>query len=189
MSSGGPFDHATVSHTVHEFMRACALSMTVCAQSAEETEMVSRFSRAVADARPRSFTPRLLPALCNLEWVSDMKLAQDFREFAHYLPWVYSPRTLDRGEEVAIVDFGSMFDMTEVLSGLMYVDAEKTYPEHNHPPRELYFLISGTGDWRFGGNDDYRAVSAGNMLFNFPWNWHGVKAGHTPLLALYLQTH
>jgi hypothetical protein len=188
VSSGIQFDLDTVSGQAFSFMQACARAITLCAETGPEQEMAGAFSIAVDGAKPVSFQPNPLPVLRNLEHVKDMKLARDFREFAQYLPWKFSPRMLDQGEDVAIFDFRTMFDMGNVLAGLMYVDAGQVYPEHNHPPRELYFLVSGTAHWRFGGNHDYRAVTAGNILLNFPWNWHGLKAGHTPLLALYLQT-
>ncbi len=180
------FDQAAITGQTHFWFSACARAIALCAQEPRQSEMVQCLLRCLEDARPRDFRPSPLPALAHLQEVKDMKLAREFREFAHFLPWKYSPRTIDQGQEVAIMELGSMFELEEVAAGLMYVDSHQVYPEHNHPPDEMYFLISGTARWRYGGHHDYRSVTAGNILYNHPWNWHGVKAGATPVLALFL---
>ncbi len=75
------------------------------------------------------------------------------------------------------------------LSDLAATLEQIAYPEHNHPPPELYLTLSGTAEWRYGGCESYRTVSAGNLLYNNPHDLHGVRAGDTPLLALYLLWH
>ncbi|WP_424947603.1 dimethylsulfonioproprionate lyase family protein [Candidatus Spongiihabitans sp.] len=185
------FKPTTVAQQTHGFMTSCAKSMALCAESAVQANMVKAFSNQLKHhAKPeevKGFKPNPLPCLRHLNSVKDMKLAQAFQQFAHYLPWGFSPRTDDRGEHVAIMDFSKMFEMGKVVAGLMYVDAGCAYPEHNHPPAEIYFLISGTAKWRWGGHKDYRRLTAGNLLYNHPYDWHGVEAGPTPVLALYVQ--
>ncbi len=180
------FDQATVTEQVHSWLRACARVMALCAQEPRQSEMVRCLLRRLEEVRPLDFRPSPLPALARLSWVKDMKLAREFREFAHFLPWEFSPRTTDQGREVAIMAFGSMFELGDVATGLMYVDSYQAYPEHNHLPDEIYFLVSGTARWRYGGHHDYRSVAAGNLLYNHPWDRHGVKAGAAPVLALFL---
>lgn len=182
-----PFDPRTVAEQTSKFMVGCAKAMTLCAESSVQASMVQSFSEQARLARPREFKPNPLPCLENLDLVRDMKLAKDFQQFAVHLPWSHSPRTIDRGHEMAVLDFNSMFDMGNCIAGLIYVDLEKTYPEHNHPPSELYFLISGAANWRWGGNDNYQSITAGNLIYNHPYNWHGVRAEANPVLALYLQ--
>ena len=149
--------------------------------------MARRFSDSVDRATPVPFAPRPVPVLSSLPLAGDMKLARDFGRFARFLPWDYSPRTSDRGEQLAILDFGKVLRLPEVLAGIMYVDAGCTYPEHSHPPAELYFILSGTACWRYGGHDGYRKLTAGNLLYNAPSDRHGVRAGCTPVLSMYLQ--
>lgn len=149
--------------------------------------MVGLFSEQMARNKRLECEPSSLPSLRNLSLAKDMKLAKDFQKFANELPWRPSPRTVDKGKDMVVVAFNEMFEMENVAVGLIYVDVDRTYPEHNHPPAEIYFLISGTAKWRYGGNHDYQNITAGNMIYNHPFNWHGVKAGPTPVLALYLQ--
>ena len=187
-SSSMDYDKKEVVSQTHSFLQSCARTMMVCAESPVQKDMVSCFAEQIGRNVAKDFEPNQLPVLESLDLVKDMKLAKDFQKFAIYLPWTYSPRTLDKGAEIGFVDFRAMFDLGNVVSGLMYVDSHKSYPEHNHLPGEMYFLISGTAEWRHGGSSQYETLTAGNVIYNHPWNWHGVRAGHTPVLALYLLT-
>lgn len=180
------FDKEDVLSRAHRFLQSCARTMALCADTSIQEEMVRQFSEQIERKVVRDFDPQPIPVLASRALVKDMKLARDFQEFAMCLPWSYSPRTLDKGTEMGIIDFRTMFDLGNVVSGLMYVDSHKSYPEHNHLPGEMYFLISGTALWRHGGSPLYETLTAGNVVYNHPWNWHGVRAGHTPVLALYL---
>ncbi len=187
----GDFSPVGIAQQAHQFMARCANAMMLCAESAVEVNMVKAFLESSQHALKREavqdFQPNPLPCLSHLKWVKDMKLAQDFQQFASYLPWDYSPRTIDRGTAVAIMDFSKLFAIGELVAGLMYVDINQAYPLHNHPPHEMYFILSGTAQWRWGGHHDFRNMAAGNLLYNQPYNWHGVQAGSTPMLALYIQ--
>ena len=180
------FNKQDILNQTHNFLRSCARTMMLCAESPVQEKMVRNFAEQIERNVMKDFEPQPIPVLDSLGLVKDMKLARDFREFAMYLPWSYSPRTLDKGTQMGIMDFRAMFDLGNVVSGLMYVDSHKNYPEHNHLPGEMYFLISGTAQWRHGGSPHYEMLTAGNVVYNHPWNWHGVRAGHTPVLALYL---
>lgn len=186
--SGEPFPPDIVSSRVLDFVRGCARAVTVCAQAPDEQRMALQFSNAVSRATPIAFAPRPVAALRSLPLIGDMKLARDFSRFARLLPWDYSPRTSDCGEQLAILDFRKILVLPDVIAGLMYVDAGCAYPEHSHPPAELYFILSGTASWRYGGHDGYRTLTAGNLLYNHPGDRHGVRADITPVLAMYLQT-
>ena len=173
---------------VFDFFTGIIRAAKVCAETDEMQEMVAALDHQLDPERKKSFEPRPIGALHDLQLVKDMKLAKDFRHFARELPWRDSPRTVDRGETIGIFDLNDVFEMGDIVAGLMYVDSGATYPEHNHFPREMYFLISGTARWRYGGRHDYQSITAGNVIYNHPWNFHGVIAGHTPSLSMYLQT-
>ncbi len=186
-------NQSVVVAQVTEFFIGCTRAMALCAEDARQQSMVARFRQQIERRIEKSFIPRPITALRNLDDVTDMKLAKDFRHFAHQLPWRDSPRTQDGGTEIGLFDLADVLDLgaelgSGIAAGLIYVDCHQAYPEHNHPPQEMYFLISGTAHWRFGGNRDYQKLTAGNVIYNYPWNFHGVKAAATPTLALFLQT-
>jgi len=145
------FNKQDVLNRTHRFLQFCARTMALCAESPVQQKMVRNFAEQIERKAMKDFEPQPIPVLDSCEWVKDMKLARDFQEFAPYLPWSYSPRTLDKGTQMGVMDFRVMFDLGNVVSGLMYVDSHKNYPEHNHLPEEMYFLISGTAQWRNNG--------------------------------------
>ncbi len=189
------FERTAIAEQTRKFVVRCANSMLLCVESTTgssiESTMIKIFSEAFKQQfktdEVKNFSPNPLSCLRHLKWVKDMKLAKDFQQIAPYLPWGYSPRTIDQGKHLAIMDFSKMFEMGAVVAGLMYVDVEQSYPLHNHPSHEMYFIISGTARWRWGGHLHFRHITAGNLLYNHPYNWHGVAAGSTPVLALYIQ--
>ena len=184
-------DETEVAGAVYEFLLDCNRVILLCADNEEIERVALQLKRCLSQLTtplaPLPFNANSLPALRNLALVKDMPIAKRFREFAHYLPWGFSPRTSDEGKEIAVCDFSQLFDFGALNLGLIYVDCHFEYPLHQHDPSELYFLISGTAKWRYGGGIDHESVTAGNVLHNRPNDWHGVIAGHTPVLALYVQ--
>ena len=68
----------------------------------------------------------------------------------------------------------------------MYVDQGCAYPLHNHPPQELYLIVSGHARWRYGGSEHLVEMPPNSTLYNNPSDLHTVEAGDTPLVALYV---
>lgn len=186
-----------VAALCHGFMTDCARSIELCAETPEMLEIAQQLRAQIKNSQPKDFKPNPLPALSNLSLVKDMALAKRFQTFALDLPWDYSPRTDDEGHELAVCDFSKVLAISEhtrtettksdLHFGVIYVDCHRQYPTHRHPPQELYFLISGTALWRYGDVEAHRSLTAGNLIHNKPNDLHGVIAGHTPVLALYVQ--
>ncbi len=184
-----------VANHGHGFLSDCIRAIDLCAETPVLCDIAKRLRSQIATKKIKIFEANPLPALAHLSLVKDMALAKRFQTFAKGLPWDYSPRTSDKGTELAVCDFGRVLDMDAVVDGLMdsldvgviYVDCHREYPLHSHPPHELYFLISGTAQWRYGKHEEYQTLTAGNLIHNEPNDRHGVIAGHTPALALYAQ--
>lgn len=87
---------------------------------------------------------------------------------------------------MALASINDVLDLGSVTCGLMYIGESFRYPEHEHEPQELYLVLTGNASWRYGGNDDYRALAAGSIVYNPPWVRHGVIAKENPLVALYV---
>ena len=163
--------------------------MRVCAEFPEHESAVSRFSEEIGTAIPKSPPAATIMASAELRKARDTRLARQLLDLSHHLPWTESPRTPEMGNRIALCSFNDLFNLKHHTAGLLYLDPELAYPEHSHPPPELYFTLSGMGSWRYGGSTEYRAVSAGNLLYNHPLDLHGVRSNDTPLLALFLLWH
>ncbi len=163
--------------------------MRVCAEFPEHESAVSRFSEELDTAIAKPPPAATIIASAELRKARDTRLARQLLDFSHHLPWTESPRTPDMGNRIALCSFNDLFDFKHHTAGLLYLDPELAYPEHSHPPPELYLTLSGMGSWRYGGSTEYRAVSAGNLLYNHPLDLHGVRSNDTPLLALFLLWH
>ncbi len=71
----------------------------------------------------------------------------------------------------------------DVRIGVSLVAPWTDYVTHNHPPEELYFVLA-PGDW-WREDLGWRARSAGSLQHNPPHAWHAMRAGETPLLAVW----
>ena len=90
------------------------------------------------------------------------------------------------GDKAALCDLNAVFQFKGITVGLLYLNKNVEYPQHDHAPQELYLVLSGTAAWRYGGNEDYKTVPPGNLIYNQPFDLHGVRNGGTPLVALYV---
>ena len=165
-----------------------ARAMSMCAEQPSHKKAADRFRSQLLAVDEKPFDPTPLEPV-SLELAGDTRLSQKLTACARPLPWRESHRMPGQGHEAALCTLDELFAFEELNSGLLWLEPGITYPEHSHPPPELYFTLSGTGEWKYGGSDQYRRVSAGNLLYNNPLDHHGVRAGDTPLLALYLLWH
>ena len=102
------------------------------------------------------------------------------------LPWIATPRLADGGTSAGLSPLNDVRDFGEVICGLMLLAPNGAYPEHDHPPHEIYLPVAGDGRWRHGGGRHYETLGAEQLAYNHPNDRHGAKAGAEPLLALYV---
>ncbi|MCP5155566.1 MAG: cupin domain-containing protein [Ectothiorhodospiraceae bacterium] len=72
----------------------------------------------------------------------------------------------------------------DVTVGLSLVAPGTTYPDHHHPPEEIYVVLSA-GEWR-QTDGPWHAPGPGGVVHNPPGIVHAMRALDTPLLALWL---
>lgn len=113
-------------------------------------------------------------------------LLRDLLTLAPSLPWRPSTRTGDGGTDVALVDLMECLDVPLAGAGIMLLGNHIGYPEHQHPPEELYLILSGRRRWRFGGSDRYVLTEPGQVLSNSSNDLHGVEPGEDLLLAFWI---
>ena len=58
-----------------------------------------------------------------------------------------------------------------IMCGTYYLKPGVTYPAHNHPANEMYYVVSGEADW--WADDENRVVQAGNIMYHRPYTVHG----------------
>ena len=174
---------------IRQFLLSVARAMRVCAESPDHESAAHGFAEDIGSANPKSPPATTIMASAELCKARDTRLARQLLDLSNHLPWTESPRTPDMGNRITLCRFNDLFELKHHTAGLLYLDPELAYPEHSHPPPELYLTLSGTASWRYGGSTEYRTVSAGNLLYNNPLDLHGVRSNDTPLLALFLLWH
>jgi len=70
-----------------------------------------------------------------------------------------------------------------LVSGFSLVAPGITYPEHNHPPEEIYLVMSAGEWWQAGAG--WRAYGSGGIVHNPPNIQHAMRAANVPLLAIW----
>lgn len=170
------------------FLYGCADELNRRAASSDEIfrEGARVFANALSQMRPIEHPHSTVPVASALAAVSAGELAELAVEAQDEIPWIASHRMTDGGTEAALAPLNEARDFGDVVVGLLLLAAGATYPEHSHPPQEVYVPIAGGGEWRFGGSKDYRQLLADELAYNHPNDRHGIVAGDEPLLAMYI---
>lgn len=71
----------------------------------------------------------------------------------------------------------------DVRVGLSLMAPGMTYPDHSHPPEEVYLALS-RGFWRNDDND-WREPGLGGLFYNSRGITHAMRSGPAPLLAIW----
>lgn len=177
---------------VRAFIQACgeaALSgepaPTVSSdQSVQIRAGVERFLRAFEAAPQLDWEPSPLPLVDDLG-PGATPLGRRFRELAPTLPWTVARQDPD-GTGRGLVSLNDLFDLGPITAGLLCSQRGAGYPEHHHPPQELYVVLDGTASWRFGGAEGYCDVEPGRTFYNHPDGLHGIRNPSEPVVAMYI---
>lgn len=71
----------------------------------------------------------------------------------------------------------------DVRIGVSLMAPSIRYPDHHHPPEEIYIVLSD-GEWR-QGNGAWHAPGIGGLVYNPPNILHAMRSIQGPLLALW----
>ena len=71
----------------------------------------------------------------------------------------------------------------DIRLGASLVAPGVTYPDHEHPPEEIYLVLSD-GEWR-NAAQDWHEPGIGGTVHNPPGIVHAMRAGKTPLFAVW----
>ncbi len=87
----------------------------------------------------------------------------------HANAWAIAPNGIER--------------RSDVIVGVTLTAPRIRYPDHSHPPEEIYVVLSD-GEWRRDGLD-WHAPGMGGAVHNPPGVRHAMRSGPSPLLAVW----
>jgi hypothetical protein len=134
----------------------------------------------------------LSTALTALEWAPEpiKQLGAAFSALEPYLAWSKRPYTGPGADRFAAGHGNALVigpqGVEECPSGFLGVSLmapATSYPEHSHPPDELYLALSA-GQWR-QGEADWFSPGIGGAVRNPPGISHAMRSMDKPLLAIW----
>lgn len=176
----------TETGLVVDFLKDCADAISERASGAAQHHGAAAFQSALGTARPIHRDRTSVPAETCLADLPASDLADSFQRVAADISWIPSHRMTDGGTEAALAPIDTQVEFGDLTVGMLLLTPGGRYPEHSHPPHEIYLPIADGGQWRYGGDSSYRALAPGSLAYNHPDDVHGIVAGKKPLLALYV---
>ena len=95
----------------------------------------------------------------------------------------HAGRFADRHANATIVGPGGLEARDDVWVGVSVMAPETRYPDHAHPPEEVYLSLSD-GEWRQEQKPWHRP-GIGGLVHNPPHVLHAMRSGSGPLLAIW----
>ena len=140
-----------------------------------------------------------LPVCMHLEAALDLAcqqagavgaLADAFAAIEPRLEWKTRAGAEARGEQflnshanATIVGSEGLELRQDVWIGVSLMAPNTRYPDHRHPPEEVYVVLS-RGEWR-QERDEWHAPGIGGLVYNPPNIVHAMRSGDDPLLAVW----
>jgi hypothetical protein len=117
-------------------------------------------------------------------------LADAFAVIESQLAWKVRPGAEAHGESflnghanATIIGSQGLEIRDDVWIGVSLLAPQTRYPDHRHPPEEIYVVLSD-GEWR-QGSDPWHEPGIGNLVYNPPNIVHAMRSAERPLLALW----
>ena len=118
-------------------------------------------------------------------------LAEAFEALEPELRWRRRPGSEAHGTEfhdghanADIISPTGLEQRSDVWFGASLVAPDVRYIDHRHPPEEIYIVMS-EGEW-YREDRGWHVPGIGGIVHNPPDVVHGMRAGPSPLLALWL---
>jgi quercetin dioxygenase-like cupin family protein len=149
--------------------------------------------QAISEIRPsrRPACDCLPPCYAALADAPDAlsQLSLAFQALEPSLPWVSevgknAPEGLREAyADAMIVGPGGLAESDALEIGVSVMASHRTYPDHRHPPEELYIALS-EGEWRQNA-DPWVSPGMGGLIYNPPGITHAMRSGDKPFLAIW----
>lgn len=79
---------------------------------------------------------------------------------------------------------GGLEDREDVMVGVSLMAPHILYPDHDHPPEEVYLAFTDGAWWNAGM--DWTEPGPGGLIYNSPGILHAMRSGPKPFLALWM---
>jgi hypothetical protein len=171
------------------------------AAAARDTAAAPQLKRVLAELPQLRLDPdrpeaKQLPVCRHLSHALDLgdagpaaPVAAVIRDLEPTLYWEHNPRhTVEtRGAEFmdnyAYTSFG-LTGSTRLYVGVMLLGPGITYPVTSYPSEGIFLVIGGSPKWK-SGDEPWRRVEAGNIIYRPANGAEGKRPGKEPMLALY----
>ncbi|KZM50512.1 dimethylsulfonioproprionate lyase family protein [Labrenzia sp. OB1] len=170
------------------------------ASGSESQSALSRIERALAKSAPvPAQEGRCLPVCSHLRAFEEKGsgrtalggLLDRFFELEPRLVWRgragdmtnASTNFTEGHANAVIVGPSGMERRSDVWLGVSLLAPHVRYPDHSHPPEEIY-LVASKGEFRHGGSNWFEP-GPGGSFYNSPGIDHAMRSRDTPLLAFW----
>ena len=82
-----------------------------------------------------------------------------------------------------VVGQGGLEERDDVWLGMSLLAPHVRYPDHRHPPEEVYVSLAGGAWWNAGM--EWTTPGPGGLVYNPPNILHAMRTGDQPLLAIW----
>lgn len=159
------------------------------------TEVAARWTREGRPGEGRPGTPaEPLPVCAHIAPALKIyggALSTAFAAIAPQLSWKRRPSATpadqpfhDGHANAAIFGPGGLEDHPGLWIGATVMAPRVTYPDHDHPPAEIYLPLT-PGEW-WNAEMDWTDPGPDGFIYNPPGIRHAMRAGPVPFLALWL---
>jgi hypothetical protein len=157
----------------------------------DASDFLNRLKRAIgARARDGGALQRAYERVAERlpETVPVRDLAAAFRAIEPAFPWAESHRAsaaplAETYAGALVVGPGGAVESDKVQIGVSLMAPEITFPDHQHPPEEVYIALSA-GAWRQNA-DPWVEPGIGGLIYNPPNIAHAMRSGKEPFLAIW----
>lgn len=171
---------------VRQLLETASAAISGGATHPVETAGAARLAAVLKEAAPKSWSPSSIPVVGELGALPTSELLAATRPGLDALAWIPSHRVDDNGAKVGLAHVNEAFELGDLGVGIIAIGAHSDYPVHNHPPAEVYLVLGGTAEWRWGGAVDFATVEPGCVIHNNPHDWHAIRTGADPVVALWV---
>lgn len=167
------------------------LSGKIFGAAADASEWRKSAERRTTSAPP--VLPHLAPALITAATGSPQTsaVANSLSALAPHLIWRQRPPGVmdpvgfaDDHANATLIGADGIEPNERIRVGASLVAPETRYPDHDHPPEEMYLSLSPDSQWR-NDSTDWHTPGIGGLVHNPPGIGHAMRAGRQPLLAIW----